>query len=200
VELATLPCLVGLLASLCTQLKRSYNLRAWGGREYMNGPGMNSHAHPALGSVGAWFYRWAVGLRLDDGSLAAPSDGYGKGWRRVLFAPGCVTDPRLPSARARVTSLHGPIEVSWANASSKLLMNVMIPPDVIARVVVPSHVGGGAHKLRITESGNVIWQNNQPTSGQAYVVNTVVEPGPDNSPSVVIRVGSGRWHFIAGYA
>lgn len=39
---------------------------------------MNSHAHPALASVGAWLFRFVAGLRLDDGTLDQPSDGYAK--------------------------------------------------------------------------------------------------------------------------
>ena len=48
----------------------------WEHWEYMNGAGMNSHAHPALASVGAWLFRFVAGIRLDDGSpTLTPSAG-----------------------------------------------------------------------------------------------------------------------------
>eukprot|EP00041_Stephanoeca_diplocostata_P036269 m.1315402 g.1315402 ORF g.1315402 m.1315402 type:complete len:265 (+) comp24835_c0_seq80:2954-3748(+) len=96
----------------------------WEHWEYMNGDGMNSHAHPALASVGAWLYRWALGLRLNDGALSVPwppdqppfaGEQAGCGWRRVLFAPGCTWDPRLPSATGRVSTPFGPISAAWQN-------------------------------------------------------------------------------------
>jgi hypothetical protein len=74
---------------------------------------MNSHNHPALTSVGAWLFRWVAGLRLADGSLEAPDHGfYGRGFKKALFAPGCVTDARLPSVAVRITSTYGPIAAS----------------------------------------------------------------------------------------
>ena len=40
---------------------RQNSTTVWEHWEYMNGPGMNSHNHPALASVGAWFFRWLAG-------------------------------------------------------------------------------------------------------------------------------------------
>ena len=97
------------------------------------GGGGSSHNHPAFASVGAWLYRWVAGLRLDDGSLDQPSKTYGAGFSRVLFAPGCVTDRRLTSVAARVTSLFGPIAVSWAivqhqpSATTMLNLTITLP-------------------------------------------------------------------------
>jgi alpha-L-rhamnosidase len=164
------------------------------------GPGMNSHAHPAFASVGAWFYRWVAGLRLDDGTLQKPTLGYGQGWRRVLFSPGCVTDPRLPAVQARVSSMYGPIEVSWANVSStklrmanvsstKLRMSISLPPDANARVVIPSHVGKGPASVKVTEGGVVIWQGGQARlpRGSVGIESVAVEDG-----CVTAHVGSGN--------
>lgn len=95
----------------------------WEHWEYINGAGMNSHNHPALTSVGAWLFRWAAGLRLADGTLEAPDhEYYGKGWKKALFAPGCVTDARLPSAAVRLTTTYGPIQAAWAKNASTLTM------------------------------------------------------------------------------
>lgn len=163
----------------------------------MNGAGMNSHAHPALGSVGGWFYRWAVGLRLDDGSLEAPSEGFGRGWRRALFAPGCTTDPRLPKATARITSMHGPIEVSWENASAKLHLDVSVPPDVQMRVVIPPHVGGGVSHVTVLEGESPIWMAGHSVSHSNVRIRASCEAFPPCPPAVEILVGSGQWHFVA---
>ena len=169
----------------------------WEHWEYMNGPGMNSHAHPALASVGAWFYRWVAGLRLDDGSLATPNSNYGKGWRTVLFSPACITDPRLPSASARVTSMYGAISASWhATAAGKAVtMMLSIPTDVSARVVVPASVGsgsGGAATVTVMEGGTAVWQGGKAATPGVAGVHAVEVAG-----QVTITVGAGVYAFDA---
>eukprot|EP00040_Diaphanoeca_grandis_P012333 m.62571 g.62571 ORF g.62571 m.62571 type:complete len:1144 (-) comp23173_c0_seq2:336-3767(-) len=132
----------------------------WEHWEYMNGDGMNSHAHPALASVGAWFYRWIVGLRIDDlDTNSVANSNYGTGWRHVVFSPGFVQDARVPGAQARVSTLYGPISVSWVNATGTIKLTVDVPPDVTARVVVPQHVGGGWQSVHIVESQQVVWEH-----------------------------------------
>merc|ERR1712232_1389974 len=112
----------------------------WEHWEYMNGPGMNSHNHPAFASVGAWLFRWVAGLRLNDGSLEVPNEAYGKGWSQILFASGCVTDPRLPAVQARVSTLYGVVSSSWANRTNKLAMSITLPPNTAAEVRVPRNL------------------------------------------------------------
>jgi alpha-L-rhamnosidase len=164
----------------------------WEHWEYMNGPGMNSHAHPALASVGAWLYRWVAGLRLDDGTLAAPNANYGQGWKKILFAPGFVTDPRLPSAQARVTSVYGPIGVSWAYASGRLSMRIDVPIDVTARVMVPTVVGGGALQVTVSEGGTDIWSHGKAAAPGLPGITAAVVDG-----HVTLAIGSGSYVFAA---
>eukprot|EP00912_Choanoflagellata_sp_UC4_P001823 UC4_evm1s1169 len=145
----------------------------WEHWEYMNGDGMNSHAHPAFASVGAWFYRWIAGIRLDDGSLDEPNNEYGMGWKRILFSPGCVVDSRLSSAHARITSPFGPVITSWANRSGKLQMNITVPVDVKARVQFPAHIKGVS---RVEKDFTIAEQ--------------------ENGKNIVLSVGSGTWNFV----
>ncbi len=37
----------------------------WERWELMNGNGMNSHNHPMMGSVSAWFYKYLAGINVD---------------------------------------------------------------------------------------------------------------------------------------
>ena len=63
----------------------------------------------------------------------------------------------MPSVQARVTSIHGPIAVSWAYAAGALTMTIDVPVDVSARVMVPATIGGGAATVTVTEGGNSVW-------------------------------------------
>jgi hypothetical protein len=112
----------------------------WEHWEYMNGGGMNSHNHPALASVGAWLWRWVLGLRLADGTIDTPDHAvYGKGFKKVLFAPGCVTDARLPSSTGRITTIFGPIEVVSGAFSSCTCTRPCLTEDslLVQRLFLP---------------------------------------------------------------
>ena len=170
----------------------------WEHWEYMNGGGMNSHNHPALASVGAWLYRWVAGLRLDDGTVHAPDySKYGTGFKHVLFAPGCVTDPRLPSATARITSLYGPVEVGWQYLEiyNSLTMTISLPANTYGRVVFPSIAKPASVTLQgqagSMSPAQVVWK------AGAFIVGSIVgvNGGTVIDGSVVLSIGSGNYSF-----
>lgn len=164
----------------------------WEHWEWMDGAGMNSHAHPALASVGAWFYRWVVGLRLDDWTLAGGANAnYLRGFANVLMSPGCVTDPRVPSAASRVTTLHGQIEASWANTSTSLEIRLALPTGSKGgRIVIPAHMDPAS--VTVSEGGHPVWERGRALSPGAPSVAAAVEGG-----AVVLTVGSGQYTVVA---
>jgi alpha-L-rhamnosidase len=98
-------------------------------------PMMNSFNHYSLGSVGQWLYEYVAGIRA-----AAP------GYERVLIAP----EPgELEWARAEYRSVRGPIVSVWRQAGDTFQLDVEIPANVTATVVVPGgervEVGPGRH-------------------------------------------------------
>ncbi|WP_053227428.1 family 78 glycoside hydrolase catalytic domain [Solirubrobacter soli] len=100
-------------------------------------PMMNSFNHYSLGSVGQWLYENVAGIRP-----AAP------GYARVLIAP----EPgELSWARAVYRSVRGPIESSWRRTGDAIELEVSIPANVSATVIVPGsspvEVGPGRHHL-----------------------------------------------------
>jgi hypothetical protein len=136
-------------------------------------------------------FRFVAGLRLADGSLDAPdTEYYGKGFKRALFAPGCVTDPRLPSVAARITSVYGPIAVRWSKTTSALTMALTLPPNTCGDVVVPAPVL--PESSVITESGKVVWEN-----GAFVAVGNGVRNGSATADGIHFAVGSGDYTFLA---
>lgn len=72
-------------------------------------------------------------------------------------------------------------------------MNITVPPDVTARIVVPPHFGGGVATIRVTESGTLLWDG-----GHAAADNVRAAPSVESGRDAVeIIVGSGTWHFVA---
>jgi alpha-L-rhamnosidase len=86
-------------------------------------PNMNSFNHYSLGSVGQWLYEHVAGIRA-----AEP------GYRHVVIAP----EPgELDHAEATYVSVRGPITSAWRRQGDTLLLQVEIPANVTATVLLP---------------------------------------------------------------
>jgi alpha-L-rhamnosidase len=98
-------------------------------------PMMNSFNHYSLGSVGQWLYEYVAGIRA-----AKP------GYEHVIVAP----EPgELEWAHAAYRSVRGQIKSAWRRKGGMLQLEVEIPANVTATVVVPGgdtvEVGAGRH-------------------------------------------------------
>lgn len=102
------------------------------GRGYQD-PGMNSFNHWALGSVGEWLYSNLLGLSPDP---EAP------GWRHFIVQPRPGGGIRW--ARGSYHSIRGPIEVDWRLEGGEFILNVRVPANTRATVVMP---GGGTQVI-----------------------------------------------------
>jgi hypothetical protein len=86
-------------------------------------PTMNSFNHYSLGSVGQWLYEYVAGIR-------AATPGYG----HVIIAP----EPgELEWARAEYRSVRGPIISAWRQDGDTFQLEVELPANVTATVLVP---------------------------------------------------------------
>lgn len=107
----------------------------WTPEKGFQDPGMNSFAHYAFGAV----YRWMV---ENIGGIHAAEPGY----RKILIAP--QIDPRLTWAQVAYDSCRGEIRVHWRIEGGKLLMDVTVPANTTATVVLPAKDAGA-----VMESG-----------------------------------------------
>jgi alpha-L-rhamnosidase len=88
-------------------------------------PAMNSFNHYSLGSVGAWLYEHVAGIRSDPSRPA---------YEHVVIAP---VPGELEWARASYRSVRGVIESSWRRDGDDFELEVRIPPNVTATIVLP---------------------------------------------------------------
>lgn len=91
-------------------------------------PGMNSFAHYAYGAVLQWVFENIGGIR----SLEP-------GFTQIRIAP--AIDPRLTWAKTTYHSKMGPIVTHWKVKGQKLTLEVEVPPNVTAKVEVPTRTG-----------------------------------------------------------
>ena len=142
------------------------------------GPSMNSHDHIMLGSLGAWFYRALGGI--DQG----PD---GEGYRHILIEPRIVEDLHWTSAS--IETLRGRVSCSWNQKPGALSMEVTIPANSDAKIVVPEEED--MTTVTVREGDRVVWSNGKFVPGDPGI--TAATAGPH---AIEFSVGSGYYHFL----
>jgi alpha-L-rhamnosidase len=87
---------------------------------------MNSFNHYSLGSVGAWLYSGAAGIRPDDSN---------PGYRHFFLQPQITS--KLSHVKASFNSPYGVISSYWHVEGDRLLYDVIIPPNSSADLMLP---------------------------------------------------------------
>lgn len=116
-----------------------------------------SHNHPMFGSISEWFYRSLLGIRP-----AKP------GFKEIIIKPSVVGD--LTWAKGHHDCPYGRIEVSWKREKDQFTLDVSVPPNTTATIMVPG-------------------QHATPDSDEC--VETM------GGTSRIFRVQSGRYRFIS---
>jgi alpha-L-rhamnosidase len=141
------------------------------------GPSMNSHNHIMLGSIGAWFYRALGGINL------GPE---GEGYRHIVIEPNMVED--LNWASASIETVRGQVSCSWKKKQGAISMDVVIPANSDAKVVVPEEEE--MTQVTVREGDHVIWADGKFVPGDPGVT-----AGTDRPQAVEFTVGSGQYQF-----
>ncbi len=141
------------------------------------GPSMNSHDHIMFGSLGAWFYQALAGI-----NLAPESAGY----RHIRIEP--QVDRDLTWASGTVQTVRGTVSSSWTHAPGMIALNVEIPVNSDAQVVIPSE--DEMTEIVIHEGEHVIWEKGHFVPGTPGITGGKQEHG-----RFVFDVGSGRYAF-----
>jgi alpha-L-rhamnosidase len=153
------------------------------------GPSMNSQNHIMLGSLGAWFYRALGGINI------GPD---GEGYRHILIEPHMVEDLRWASAS--VETLRGLVSCSWVHKHGTITMDVVIPPNSDAQVVIPEEVNMTA--VTVHEGDHLVWSKGEFISGDPGVTAaTTTEPSLSAyliylPNTIAFSVTSGHYHFV----
>ncbi len=95
----------------------------WGGRDLKKGGSLN---HIMYGDVSNWFYQYIAGIRPD---YAAP------GFKHFFIEP-MLTD-KMDWAKADFESEYGAISVDWKKQNDKLMLNVEVPVNTSATILLP---------------------------------------------------------------
>lgn len=132
----------------------------WEHWEYMNGDGMNSHNHPALASVGSWFFRWVAGIRLGDENS---KNLYGRGFRQFLVAPDVTLNPAVVHVNTSVGTLYGPITVEWTTdvTDRSFTITVGVPIGTTATLWLPPWIHAVSADVFEGPARSPVWAKNR---------------------------------------
>ncbi|MBZ5544080.1 MAG: alpha-L-rhamnosidase, partial [Acidobacteriia bacterium] len=144
--------------------------------EKRTGPSMNSHNHPMFGSVGAWFYQALGGINPET-----------PGYERIRVVPRIVRD--LTWASATVETVRGTVSSAWTHSPGSITLDVVIPVNSAATVVVPKEEE--MTEVVVREGDRVIWENGKFVPGAPGI--TGASQAKDGG--IVLDVGSGRYSF-----
>lgn len=149
--------------------------------QLQTGNGMNSHNHPALGFVSAWFYQVLAGLEPDPRF---------PGWERFTVKPHMLGD--LKWARASVDTVRGRVESDWRLTDKGITLAVTIPANSAATVCVPTlgALRQAQNDCVVKEGDSIIWNRGafRPTAAG-------VRSGRLRDGWIEFEVSSGRYVF-----
>ena len=123
-----------------------------------------SYNHYAFGCVGEWMYRYLGGIHA-----AQP------GYKKIRIAPHI--DCGLSYVKSQHESVFGMIQSEWTIAGNQVNINIQIPENTTAEIVLPKAKGA-----QVKESGILL--SNKPSI-------CVYEKQPD----MLCKVGSGNYRF-----
>ena len=102
---------------------------------------MNSFSHYAFGSVAEWMYRYGVGIETA-----------GPGFRELIIQPAISRE--IDAMSGSYESINGRISSSWERADGQVTLEVVLPVNTTATVVLPGRrelVGSGRHSFVVRE-------------------------------------------------
>ncbi|MGD0733448.1 MAG: glycoside hydrolase family 78 protein [Terracidiphilus sp.] len=141
----------------------------WERWESLTGPGMNSHNHPMMGSVSAWFHKYLGGINPDPDM---------PGFKHIIIRPYPLGDLRW--VRAEYKSSYGLIRSSWSKDNDLFILRLTVPVNTTAKVYIPARDGASITLNR----------------KQAAMLEGVKLLGRQEGTSV-FEVGSGDYEFAA---
>lgn len=140
------------------------------------GPGMNSRNHFCLGSVGEWFFESLAGI-----TMTAP------GFRTIRIQPRPADG--LTWARGDIETMYGPAASHWRLDNGDLHMDVRIPANTSARILVPTF---GGSEYTVSESGTRLVKTGRHVGSTDGITFVGME-----GDWVTFRAGAGQFALVA---
>ena len=135
-------------------------------KDGFKGSGMNSFNHYGFGAVNEWMFRYMAGI-----------DTEGAGFKEILIQPH-IGDRQITWVHASYHSIRGLIKSRWRVDGSQFYLNVTIPANTTATVMMPGALNkmDKEQLLQKDASIKIFEQNNEKTT---------------------LKIGSGSYQFVS---
>src|SRR5262249_8059291 len=146
--------------------------------------GSRSRTHEMFGTIGQWMYEDLAGIQSVGPNYAQDVNGLASGdsaYKQILVQPLVVPGAGINSASAQIQTQNGPASSSWndANGDGSMELDVTIPADSTAQVVVP-----------LLDANQFVTESGKPAAQQPDV--TLVSK---TATAATYNVGSGSYTF-----
>jgi len=146
----------------------------------------NSESMIMWATIDEFFYNDLAGIKGPDyygPNIISP------GFKDILIEPHPLAD--LDQAAANIKTVRGLLSSSWKREEDSFTLEVTIPSNSRATIRIPKL---GMKKIKVTESKNLIWQDNEYLTGAEEITT-----GRETSEFLSFQVGSGTYTFhLAG--
>jgi len=129
--------------------------------------GMNSFNHYSYGAVGNWLYGQVAGIQRE---------GEIPGYKKIVIAPHPTS--KFTFANGEYQSVYGKIVSGWEKKSDGFIMNVSIPANTTAKIILP-----------VSQAENIL-EGGKPLAKIKDIQILDISQG-----HVILEVGSGNYHF-----
>ncbi len=130
-----------------------------------------SNNHMMLGHLMEWMYSGLAGIRQQDEDI---------GFHKILIEPQMVKG--IDWIKSSYNSINGNISINWKKENGELLMEVSVPGNCSAKVILP------------VNNASLIKEGEAPVSKD-----WVVRSGEDGKSNVTLNIQSGNYRFRMPY-
>jgi hypothetical protein len=100
-----------------------------------------------MGSIDSWFYTTLAGIRSDEKQ---------PGFKHMLIQPYIAES--LQYVKAAVQTPYGSVRVHWQKEQGRLKVQLVLPANTTAEVILPGAAAAGSKGLVRTQPGRSVFQ------------------------------------------
>lgn len=135
---------------------------------------MNSFSHYAFGAVCEWMFGHAAGIQMT-------RPGFETFNVRPEIAPEGMGSNGINHLKASLRTINGTIASEWSKVGGKLIINVLVPVNTVARIHIP--IGANAEVL---------------LNGKQLSSSDLVKTIGKEDSHLIVEAGSGNYEFTVG--
>jgi len=138
---------------------------------------MNAYNHPMLAACNVWFYKYLGGIRVSDDTV---------GFQEFIIAPQAPA--KLNYVNTGMEIMCGHVASRWRREEGRFILEVEIPFNTCATVIIPRKYGKPGAKLY--EGDNLVCDGNE-----VFLQSGIVSAASTEN-EYIVKIQSGSYRFV----